>query len=86
VIDWDDSSRCVSVVHDDTANLAGLVAEYDKLCMQVEDLTDGWIGAMRADVKGEQASTKPIKRKEVRLEFIWYGRPFRRFVFYLRLY
>eukprot|EP00892_Ulva_mutabilis_P001308 jgi/Ulvmu1/11178/UM072_0014.1 len=58
--------EAVNVVYDDGA-IAGVKGDYDKVMEKILDITDSWIGTMRADAKDKNGSRKKIKRKEVKL-------------------
>jgi hypothetical protein len=58
--------REVAVVYDES-KLAPLVAEYNATKERVKDLTDEWVGSMRAGSSDTSKPRKYIKRKRVKL-------------------
>jgi hypothetical protein len=61
--------RDVAVVCDES-KLAPLVSEYTKTMEKVKDITDEWVGAMRAGSEATDKSRKYIKRKRVKLAML----------------
>lgn len=58
--------EAVNVVYDDGA-ISSDKAEFDKLMEKIKDMTDAWVGKMRADEHDKKGARKKIKRKEVKL-------------------